>query len=156
RKATRQPPPSFEVANDPIGTLALRYSHPGWLAERFVEDLGADGAASLMAANNEAAPTAIRLNLSKGPRADILERLKADGIAIEREGQHPETVIVAGSPHLDAPSYANGLFHLQSEASQMVARKLAPAPGTTVIDCAAAPGGKTTHLAELAGENGRV
>lgn len=49
-----------------------------------------------------------------------------------------------------------GFFHVQSEASQIIARLLAPSRGATVADCAAAPGGKATHLAELAGEHGRI
>ena len=56
----------------------------------------------------------------------------------------------------DSDSYRAGLFHPQSEASQLVARMLAPSAGSTVIDCAAAPGGKTTHLAELVDARGRV
>ena len=67
------------------------------------------------------------------------------------EGRFPETLILKGSPHLDSESFRDGLFHVQSEASQIISRMLAPAPGATVVDCSAAPGGKATHLAELIG-----
>ena len=156
RKATRQGAPIFEFANDDIGSLALKYSHPRWLAERFIATFGRAEAESLMAADNEAAPTAIRLNLSRAPREEILARIKHDGLEVVAEGRFPETLILKGSPHLEAESFREGLFHVQSEASQIVARMLGPVPGAIVVDCSAAPGGKATHLAELIGERGRV
>ncbi len=156
RKATRQAPPAFEIGNDDIGTLALKYSHPSWMAERFVAAFGRADAESIMAANNEAAPTAIRLNLVRATREEIIARIKNDGLEVAAEGRFPETLILKGSPHLDSESFREGLFQVQSEASQIIARLLAPPPGATVVDCSAAPGGKATHLAELVGARGRV
>jgi 16S rRNA (cytosine967-C5)-methyltransferase len=156
RKATRPAAPAFEIANDEIGSLALKYSHPRWMAERFVAAFGRADAESLMAADNEAAPTAIRLNLARATREEIIARIKNDGLEVAAEGRFPETLILSGSPHLDSESFRAGLFHVQSEASQIIARLLSPALGATIIDCSAAPGGKATHLAELVGARGRV
>ena len=128
RKASRQNAPVFRIANDEIGSLALKYSHPRWMAERFVATFGRDDAETLMAADNEAAPTAIRLNLARATREEILARIKNDGLEIAAEGRFPETLILKGSPHLDSESFREGLFHVQSEASQIIARMLAPAP----------------------------
>ncbi len=151
RKATRQNAPVFRIATDEIGSLALQYSHPRWMAERFIATFGRDDAETLMAADNQAAPTAIRLNLARATGEEILARIKNDGLEISAEGRFPETVILKGSPHLDSESFREGLFHVQSEASQIIARMLAPVPGATVVDCSAAPGGKATHLAEIIG-----
>jgi 16S rRNA (cytosine967-C5)-methyltransferase len=151
RKASRQNAPVFRIANDEVGSLALKYSHPRWMAERFVVTFGRDDAETLMSADNEAAPTAIRLNLARATREEILARIKNDGLEIAGEGRFPETLILKGSPHLDSESFREGLFHVQSEASQIIARMLAPAPGAIVVDCSAAPGGKATHLAEIIG-----
>jgi 16S rRNA (cytosine967-C5)-methyltransferase len=156
RKATRQAAPSFTIANDEIGSLALKYSHPRWLAERFIAEFGRADAEALMAADNEAAPTAIRLNLARATREEIVARIRNDGLEVAVEGRFPETLVLNGSPHLDSESFREGLFHVQSEASQIIARLLSPALGATVVDCSAAPGGKATHLAELAGQQGRV
>ncbi len=156
RKATRQGEPVFETANDEVGSFALRYSHPRWMAERFVATFGRSDAESIMAADNEAAPTAIRLNLARATREEILVRIKHDGLEVAAEGRLPETLILKGSPHLESESFRDGLFHVQSEASQIIARMLAPAPGATVVDCSAAPGGKATHLVELVGGRGQV
>ena len=141
---------------DEIERLAIAGSHPRWLVERFIEWFGRHGAERLMAANNDAAPNAIRLNLERGSRAELIERLCAEGFDIGSEGRAPETIILNSAPVYESESYRAGLFHSQSEASQMVARMLAPREGATAVDCAAAPGGKATHLAELVGERGRV
>ena len=109
-----------------------------------------------MAANNEAAPNVMRLNLARGTREEIVARMTADGIGIAPATAFPKPHVLESAADFDSDSYRAGLFHPQSEASQLVARMLAPSAGATVVDCAAAPGGKTTHLAELADARGRV
>ena len=136
--------------------LAIAYSHPRWMVERFVDWFGVENAERLMTANNDAAPNVIRLNLARGSRAEIIQKLIEDGFEIGTPSRAPETIVLNGAPHFDSRAYREGLFHAQSEASQMVARMLAPRAGATVVDCAAAPGGKATHLAEMVGERGRV
>ena len=154
RKAARSTPP--EPAGDDLDALAIRWSHPRWLVERFIAMFGREDAERLMAADNEAAPTAIRLNPSRGTREEILARIKAAGMEIAAESRFPETVILRGAPRFDSAPFREGFFHVQSEASQLVARMLGATRGAAVVDCAAAPGGKATHLAELIGERGRV
>lgn len=156
RRAAAERVPMPRREDDEIGYLATVCSHPRWLVERFVQWFGAADAESLMMADNEAAPNAIRLNLARGSRQEILSRLAGEGFEIAREGRVPEAVILKGAPLFDSESYRAGLFHAQSEASQLVARMLNPAPGATVADCAAAPGGKATHLAEIVGPGGRI
>ncbi len=143
-------------AADEVGYLAVAYSHPRWLVACFIEWFGMARAEALMAADNEAAPNVMRLNLARGTREEIVARMAADGMGISARGHLPETAVLEGAADFDSNSYRAGLFHPQSEASQMVSRMLAPSAGATVIDCAAAPGGKATHLAELADARGRV
>ena len=156
RRATREKVELPKRESDEVRWLAIAYSHPRWMVERFIEWFGIEAAEKLMAGNNQAAPNALRLNLSLGPRAEILERLRDDGMEVERDGPFPETIILSGAPRFETASYRAGLFQAQSEPSQLVARLLAPAAGATVVDCAAAPGGKSAHLAELIGADGRV
>ena len=156
RRAAREHVPMPERDRDPAAYLAVAFSHPRWMVERFVEWFGATDAESLLAANNSAAPNVIRLNLSRGTRSQILERLRAEGFDLEADTRLPETAILKSAPNFDSRAYREGLFHVQSEASQLVARLLAPPAGATVLDCAAAPGGKATHIAELAGERATV
>jgi 16S rRNA (cytosine967-C5)-methyltransferase len=156
RRATREAPAPSARAGDEIGALAIELSHPRWMVERFIEWFGRAAAERLMLANNDAAPNAIRLNLALGARAELIGQLKADGFEIGTGGHAAETVILRAAPRFDSRSYRTGLFHAQSEVSQVVARMLGPRAGAVVVDCAAAPGGKATHLAELVGERGRV
>jgi 16S rRNA (cytosine967-C5)-methyltransferase len=156
RRASAERVPMPRREDDEIGYLATVCSHPRWLAERLVRWFGAADAESLMTANNEAAPNAIRLNLARGSREAILSQLSGEGFEIAREGRLPEALILKGAPRFDSESYRAGLFHAQSEASQLVSRMLKPATGAIAVDCAAAPGGKATHLAEMVGPSGRI
>ncbi|MGH7913182.1 MAG: 16S rRNA (cytosine(967)-C(5))-methyltransferase RsmB, partial [Candidatus Binataceae bacterium] len=156
RRAARGVVAMPDRAADEIGYLAVAYSHPRWLAACFIEWFGMVRAEALMAADNEAAPNVMRLNLARGTRDEIVARMEADGIRVASGDHLPETAVLESAPDFDSDSYRAGLFRPQSEASQLVARMLAPSPGATVVDCTAAPGGKTNHLAELAGARGRV
>jgi 16S rRNA (cytosine967-C5)-methyltransferase len=156
RRATRETAPMPARERNEKSFLAVAYSHPRWMVERFVDWFGVANAERLMTANNDAAPNVIRLNIARGVRAEIIEQLGADGFEIGAPGRAPETLVLSGAPNFESRAYREGLFHAQSEASQMAARMLACRAGATVVDCAAAPGGKTTHLAEMVGERGRV
>ena len=156
RRATRETAPMPARERNEKSYLAVMYSHPRWMVERFVDWFGVANAERLMTANNDAAPNVIRLNLARGSRAEIIEKLSADGFGIGAPGRAPETIVLNSAPQFESRAYREGLFHAQSEASQMAARMLAPRAGATVVDCAAAPGGKATHLAEMVGERGRV
>jgi 16S rRNA (cytosine967-C5)-methyltransferase len=156
RRATRETAPMPARERNEKSYLAVAYSHPRWMVERFVDWFGVADAERLMTANNDAAPNAIRLNLARGSRTELIGKLAADGFEAGTSGRAPETIVLKSAPQFESHSYRDGLFHAQSEASQMVARMLAPKAGATVADCAAAPGGKATHLAELVGERGRV
>ena len=131
--------------DDPAGA-ALRHSHPRWLVELWWEWLGADETRALLAADNEPAELALRVN--------ALVDYDLDDVPGRREG---EAIVVDGP--LDAlahPGYAAGAFTPQSRASQRVATTLAPRAGERVLDLCAAPGGKTTHLAALMEGSGEV
>jgi 16S rRNA (cytosine967-C5)-methyltransferase len=136
--------------------LAIAYSHPKWLVEKLIVWFGLQAAESLMAANNQPAPNSLRLNLARGTVEDIISLLARDGMTVARRGRFPETVILNSAPRLDGATWRAGFFQIQAEASQLVTRLLAPCAQAFVIDCAAAPGGKATHIAQLIGAGGKV
>jgi len=156
RRATRETVSMPSRERNEKTFLAITLSHPRWMVERFVDWFGVEDAERLMTANNDAAPNVIRLNLARGSRAENIAKLNADGFEIGAPARAPETIVLKSAPRFESSGYRDGLFHAQSEASQMAARMLAPKAGATVVDCAAAPGGKATHLAEMVGEGGRV
>ncbi len=156
RRAAREGFVPAAKGSDAMGRLAVAYSHPRWLVEKFVAWFGGADAEAVMAANNEAAPTVARLNLRRGQAAELIAMLDAQGLKPSSTGRLPESCVVQGPGLLDSQGYRLGLYSVQSEASQLVARMLAPEPGALVVDGAAAPGAKATHLAEIVGERGRV
>ena len=144
-------------AEDAIGYLALRLSHPRWLVERWVERYGVEPTEALLRANNEPAPTVLRTNRCRIDPADLLQRLRAAGHDVQPAWYSPVgiTLNAAGRPEA-IPGYDDGLFSLQGEASQLVGFLVGARPGASVLDACAAPGGKATHLAELMQNCGRI
>ena len=152
--AEREPTPP----RDPIEALAVRCSFPTWLAARWVRRYGATEAEALMRAMNERPPLTLRANTLRLGRDALAARLVAEeGLRPQATRWAPEGLVVGGG---GAPgtwrAFADGSFAVQDEASMLVARLLEPRPGEAVADVCAAPGTKTTHLAQLMENRGRV
>ena len=161
RSFTRRDPREREprLPADPVEALAVRNAFPTWLAARWVARWGAGEAEALMRAMNERAPLTLRANTRRTTREALAARLAAEhGVKTRPATYAPEGLVVvdpAGAPAAWRP-FAEGHCVVQDEASMLVARLLAPAPGETVADVCAAPGTKTTHLAQLMDDRGRV
>ncbi|MEP6955096.1 MAG: 16S rRNA (cytosine(967)-C(5))-methyltransferase RsmB [Solirubrobacteraceae bacterium] len=125
---------------------AIVHSHPEWLAELWWSWLGADEARALMAANNEPAELALRVN-----------RLVAFDLSTIPGDRAGDAIVLTGRfDALAHPGYAAGAFTPQSRASQLVSEILDPQPGERVLDLCAAPGGKTSDIAARMGATGQV
>lgn len=152
----RYPDPAADLA----GYLALAESAPRWLVEAWLERFGPEEAQALLAAINAVPPLTVRANRLKIARADLAARLRGEGIEAAPTRWSPDGLVLTGVSSATALDrlglFQAGLFTVQDESSMLVAPVLAPQPGWTVLDVAAAPGGKATHLAELMGDRGRV
>jgi 16S rRNA (cytosine967-C5)-methyltransferase len=143
---------------DPVGALAVEWSHPRWLVERWIAELGQDETARLLAANNRSPHVAIRPNRLRTTATELARELDAAGVST-RPGAHAADAIVVtdGAGRLRAlPAHREGRFSYQSEASQLVAALVDVPVGATVLDACAAPGGKTLAIAERVGSGGLV
>lgn len=138
---------------DPIGHLALTTGHPAWVVAERVEAVGVDRAASLLAADNE--PPGVTLR-AVGDRDALVSELRALGLDASPTAHAPEGVRVPGADPRRLACVAEGRAVPQDEASMLVVHATGTAPGDRVLDLCAGPGGKTGHLAALAGAGGRV
>jgi 16S rRNA (cytosine967-C5)-methyltransferase len=149
RRATREPEvdPSSDI-HDPIERVAVAASHPLWLIERWTKAFGAAEAEAFARANNEPAPIAFRVVNKRAREAEVCERLRQSGAELV-----PSKVVngawrIIGAGSLLAELVAEGQVYVQDEASQLVAQVLDARPGQRVLDLCAAPGSKTTQIAD--------
>jgi len=142
----------------PVEHLALKYFHPVWMVRRWFERLGADECEALCQANNAVPPVTARVNTLKTDRESLLNTLAVGGAAAARPSSLvPEGIILDEHEALDRlPALQAGLMQIQDESSMLASHVLRPRPGEFIIDACGAPGGKTTHIACLMGNQGRV
>lgn len=143
--------------SDDPPSAAVEHSHPLWLVERWVQELGIDEAIELFRANNRIPPLSLRTNTLKTSRAELLAEIKREIPQAIAAHFSPEGILINPPvPLFRIPRFQEGWFQVQDESSQLVGHIIDPEPGETILDACAAPGGKTTHLAQLMGNRGKV
>ena len=141
----------------PQDHLVLRYSHPSWIIGYMLERLGWEETVAWCEWNNRTPVTTLRINPLRTQVEDFGSMLEAHGVEWESGHYCEEAVRVRRGGRVEEfPGYHKGLFQVQDEASMLVGRLVDPQPGERVLDMCAAPGGKSTHLAELMGDSGSV
>lgn len=142
---------------NPAAYLETRYSHPRWVVEMWIDELGLEKAESICEADNREPALSLRTNLRRASRESLAASLAEKGIEVEPGEMTPECLNVKGSGYLrDLDEYQQGLFSVQDQGSQLVSHQVDPRAGMSVLDMCAAPGGKANHLAELMGNSGSV
>jgi 16S rRNA (cytosine967-C5)-methyltransferase len=137
--------------------LKLRYSMPKWLVRKWAEQFDDETAQRLCAASNEAADSILRVNPLKTSQAELKRHLEKSGCLVEDDVPLPNALrIVKGGALPRSKWFQNGHFFLQDTASMLPGTLLEPQTGDRVLDMCAAPGGKTTHLAELSGGGAHI
>jgi 16S rRNA (cytosine967-C5)-methyltransferase len=137
--------------------LALKYSHPEWLINRWLTRWGPEETEQLLSINNYPAPTCIRTNTLRTTRENLKQVLSGEGIRAEESLKTPEALYIEDFGTMDqSEAFRQGLFTVQDESSQLVAHVLKPQPGDRVLDVCSAPGGKTTHFAQFMNNEGEI
>ncbi len=146
-------PPETERARH----LAVTTSHPRWLVERWIGELGADETVALLHSDNEPAPTTLRVVPSRISRERVIAALADVQVTARPTRYAPHGLILeSAADPIALPGWRDGWFTVQGEASQLVAAMLGAQPGGRVLDVCAAPGGKALAAAAAVGAAGFV
>ena len=142
----------------PGAHLSLAHSHPQWLVERWLGRYGWARTRALCKENNRSRDVTLRVNTLRTTSRALALRLKQEGLrAVRVSALLDDALVVQGTDRLDSlTSYADGWFQVQDEGALLVAPLCQAKSGQRVLDACAAPGGKTTHLAELMSDAGRI
>jgi 16S rRNA (cytosine967-C5)-methyltransferase len=137
--------------------LEWRFLLPAWLIRRMEELLGPAEAARLFEALNRRPRISLRVNTLKASVEEVVERLRQEGKSPEVSPRVPTVVRIEGPYDFErSPLFREGKVVVQEEAAAVASLVLAPGPGMYVVDLAAAPGGKTQHMAELMRNKGVI
>ncbi|MFN9271258.1 MAG: 16S rRNA (cytosine(967)-C(5))-methyltransferase RsmB [Planctomycetaceae bacterium] len=151
----KQSPFPDPVAN-PADYLAAAFSLPAWLVGRWTRRFSSEDLRSFGFWFNAPPRLSLRTNTLRTTRDALLEALRERGVAAQ-PGQQPEAIVLERTTRVtELPGFADGWFAVQDESAMAAARLLAPRPGERVLDLCAAPGGKTTHLAQLMENQGEI
>lgn len=140
---------------------ATAFSHPRWLVDRWRVRYGRDGLRRLLEWDNSAPSTFARVNTLRVPVATLLEKWKAEGVVAEPSAHDwvPEGLawkLVSHPSLATLASFTEGGFYIQDPSTLLAVTALEAAPGMTVLDYCAAPGGKTTFIAQRMEDRGTV
>ena len=138
---------------DPVAYLSTLYSHPEWLVKEFILSLGEEETAQLLAADNSQPPTAVIVNTTRTTVEALQARLEADHVEAEPHPWLENCLLLSRTGDLERmEAFQQGLFYVQDPASRLSVLAAGAKPGMRVLDCCAAPGGKS-FAAAIAMEN---
>ena len=154
----------LNLPKDPISCLGTLYSFPDWLIEQWVTELGSIETEQLCQAFNQSPTMDLRVNIlpdianPEQQRTKLIDTFQAAGIEAAPLPYLSQGLRFVGNVGAidQLPGYHQGSWTIQDSSAQLVTHLLDPQPHETVIDACAAPGGKTTHIAELMGNTGQV
>jgi 16S rRNA (cytosine967-C5)-methyltransferase len=137
--------------------LSVRYGVPEWIIEMWQRDYGEEKTLEILEGLTRETKLMIRTNLSKCTPEELKAALEEEGVEVEPLKELPYAFAISGYDYLAGlKSFKDGLFYVQDLSSMMVAEAASPKEGDTVIDVCAAPGGKSTHIAEKMNGTGMV
>jgi 16S rRNA (cytosine967-C5)-methyltransferase len=131
---------------------AVAYSHPDWLSQRWEKRWGLEEARALLKLNNTPPPTFARANTLRGTVDELTRAWQTEGVDFKARqfDWSPLVFELCNHPPLASlPSFQKGLFYIQDPSTLLAAKELGARPGESILDMCAAPGGKTTYIAQL-------
>ncbi|KIL47667.1 16S rRNA (cytosine(967)-C(5))-methyltransferase RsmB [Jeotgalibacillus campisalis] len=156
RSIQREGVPSLNDILDPIERLSIETSHPYWLVARWNEQYGLEKTKKMCETNLLAPVQTARVNTLKTNREAVLDQLNAEGVEAKPSSIIPEGISIMKGNIAHTNAYKTGMLTIQDESSMLVAYAMNAQPGETILDMCAAPGGKTTHLAQSMNNEGQI
>jgi len=146
----------FENIENDVDRLSKKYSHPEWMVKLWIDKLGLENTEKLLIANNSKAYDSIRVNRLKISRDDLFNQLLKEEYDV-KIGAVEDIIYTNDIKKLIKSKYfGDGYFTVQDEAPALVAHLINPSKEDRVLDMCAAPGGKTSHIAELMNNQGEI
>jgi 16S rRNA (cytosine967-C5)-methyltransferase len=148
----------LQLPAEPVSRLGVLHSFPDWIIKMWVEQLGIEEAEQLCAWFNQTPTIDLRVNPLQVSREEVETAMQSVEINIQRVPQLPQALRVIGGTGTiqQLPGFNQGWWTVQDSSAQLVSYLLNPQPNEVIIDACAAPGGKTTHIAELMGDIGTI
>ena len=142
---------------EPVRFLEVMYSVPAWMVEKWIADYGYEKAKQICESFLKERPITIRTNLLRIQPEQLKKRLESEGVLVKHVDALPYAFEISGFDYLQSlESFEEGLYYVQDISSMMVAEIAAPEKNSYIIDVCAAPGGKSSHLAEKLEGTGMV
>jgi 16S rRNA (cytosine967-C5)-methyltransferase len=137
----------------PVEYLSLQFAHPQWIVRRWFQHFKFDRMEKMLASNNQPPPWTVRVNLMKTPITEVhqlQQRLLRDEKTHTDKRPLRSALSFKEPPHLEPDSlFGQGYYTIQDESSQLIALLVDPQDGQFIVDAAAGPGGKLSHVYEL-------
>ncbi|WP_297717768.1 16S rRNA (cytosine(967)-C(5))-methyltransferase RsmB [Intestinimonas sp.] len=144
-------------AEDPVSYLSVRYSHPAWLVEAFLERLGPAETEELLAADNGEPPTVAQVNRLWGDLEKAAASLRSEGAEAEPHPWLPDCLTLVGGGDLEQRTvFREGGIYIQDAGARLAVLAAGAKPGMAVLDACAAPGGKSFAAAMEMGDAGKL
>jgi 16S rRNA (cytosine967-C5)-methyltransferase len=156
RNIQREGLPSVSNILDPVERVSVETSHPYWLVERWAKQFGLDKTKEMCELNLLAPTQTARVNQSLITRDEALSLLREEGYSVEPSAIIPESIHCLQGNIAASNTYKEGFLTIQDESSMLVAYALGVTQNEKILDACAAPGGKSTHIAEKLKGTGMV
>ncbi|MBE9182864.1 16S rRNA (cytosine(967)-C(5))-methyltransferase [Oculatella sp. LEGE 06141] len=157
RLSEAQPEP-LQLPDNPVERLGLLHSFPDWIVQVWLDQFGWEATEALCQWMNRSPHIDLRINPIAASMEQVEAAMQSAGIAVSRIPPLPYALRLPPSAGAiqKLPGFDQGWWTVQDCSAQLVSHLVNPQPGEIVIDACAAPGGKTTHLAELMQDRGTV
>jgi 16S rRNA (cytosine967-C5)-methyltransferase len=156
RSIQREGLPDLTEIADPVQRISIETSHPEWIVRKWVDQFGFEKTKKMCEINLTAPVQTARVNMVKTTREECMARLEEEGFMVEKSPIIHEAIRALKGNLASSSVFKEGLMTIQDESSMLVAYALNAGENESILDACAAPGGKSTHIAEKMNNTGEV